>query len=175
MRVERSGSRPSAGAAEARISPYTAEAVPATGAGAPGEKRTVSVGAKSVACGGARSAYLIAGGHPAAIRVQRPKDQTRHDSSCLRARGRQAGAWYRQSGGAVASTRGCRTALVRQDELDLRSSTHSPTAVCARWSIHSLHSSAIGTMAGRQHRSIGQASRWCLTQAAARAQVNGHE
>lgn len=131
-------------------------------------------GTNSVARDEARSAYSLARNNLAAI-GERPKGQIEHVSSHPPARRGQASTGHCHGGSAAATAGGCGAALVRQDELDLRSGAYSPTAMRASWPVYPLHSSVVGKVAGGQHRGVGTASGLRRTRVVMRERVSGHE
>ena len=174
MHAQRIDSLSLGSAAALRLAPCGARARFAAYAGPLRDGQVAPVGSNPVAQDRTRSANSIARDDPAVVRA-RPKGQREHVSSHPFAGRRQSITRHCGSGSAAApAARGRGTALVCQYELDLRSRSHWPTAVCARWSIHSFHPSTVGKMAGRQHGRIRRASRMCLTRAVMRTQVNSH-
>jgi hypothetical protein len=155
MHVERSGSPLVGGVAAIRSALSAAGAMLRAGAESLASYLRAAAGTNSVARDGARSAYSLAGDIPAVIGAQRPKGQIGHVSSHPLASRRRACAGHCHDRSATATARGRGAALVRQDELDLRSGAYSPTAMRASRAVYPFHSSTVGKVAGGQHRDVG--------------------
>ena len=144
------------------------------GAGSIASDPSVPAGANPVARGRSSSAYSIARNARAVNRAQPPKGHIERVRSYPPTARRRAGAPH-SCGSTFAPARGSGAALVREDELGLRSGTYSPTAVRASRPLHPLHASTAGEVASGKHRYVDDASRPGSTEAVMSQVVNDHE